>query len=500
MIISKSLKEIKSLLDRGDIKMSTAVKFKFSDGWVDTTAGRLLIWEIAGTLPEKELDKKEVKRLVCYINHEYSPEVAIKRLKRLQDFAYAQATSCALSICYDDVKFDFGVDKKELQDQINNIKDPKKRLKVADEAINGMVDMWFEKVDRNNSLYLMGASGARVSPPQVRSMIVAKGLLTSMSGGISEHPIMESLADGLSPLNYFRTAGPARRGLAGNHFIVPATGYFERQLVNTARNLTIVEEDCGTTNTLYMPARFAKFRFDKDGELITPEFAASRKLIRYRSPVTCESTKGGVCSKCAGLDPATLKPFYNGFGIGTAAGQHIGEPSTQMGLRGKHTSGSTTLADFENSLDNQFAEALTALGGAGTAEMPAHGKFAKTLAELFQEHQDPIKACQEAVKQIEGIYGAIGISIAPVHFETIIRACTDIVEMHDGRKGLRSFGDSGKIIPTTVSKTAVQYPSWLHSLGHGWVKHRLETAVKNNERTYDTVTERLISGRRINDF
>lgn len=503
MLVSKSVRELHSFIDRREASLDTPVKFYFSDGCKDTTIGRVFIWEISGMLPDFVLDKKGVGKIVEYINREYSPAVALKRLKRLQDFGFETATLSSLSLCYDDCKFDFGIDFEELNRELLKIKSDEERIKRADDVINECTDRWFNEVDRNNPLYRMGVSGARVSPPQVRSMIVAKGLLVNMVGEIGKFPVMESLSHGLSPINYFNTCGPARKGLAGNFFIVPATGYFTRQLVNCARELPIVEEDCGTDCCIEINLAHGEYRYTPEGELITPDQLKVLKesgntKIKIRSPITCQSTKGGVCSKCAGLDPATLKPWKVGFGIGTASAQHISEPSTQLGLRGKHGSGSTTLKEFENNVSNLFPNLLKTMGGVGTQGMSTNMGSCKGVSEILKDHKgDVLSAAVAIVEQAKDIFASGGIDIASIHFEMIERGCTDQVIKDDGSIGLRSHGESGKLMLKKVSQVPVSHPSWLKSIGNSHVEQRLKKAVYNREVTYDTVSERIMMGRNI---
>lgn len=503
MLVSKSIRELHSLVDQQSATLDTEVKFYFSDGPVDTTVGKVFIWEISGLLPTFPLDKKGVSKVVEHINRNYSNEVAMKRLKRLQDFGFETATLSALSLCYDDCKFDFGIDFEELNRELLKMKSDEDRIKKADEVINDCTDRWFSEVDRNNPLYRMGVSGARVSPPQVRSMIVAKGLLVNMVGEIGKYPVMESLTHGLSPINYFNTCGPARKGLAGNFFIVPATGYFTRQLVNCSRELPIAEEDCGTDCGIEINVDHAEYRFNLEGKLLLPEDISELKKsdiskVKIRSPITCQSVKGGVCSKCCGMDPATLKPWRVGFGIGTASAQHISEPSTQLGLRGKHGSGSTTLKEFENNVSNLFPNLLKTMGGVGTQGMSTGMGTCKGVSEILKDNNgDVISAAVAIVEQAKSIFASGGIDIASIHFEMIERGCTDQVVKDDGTIGLRSHGDSGKLMIKKVSQVPLSHPSWLKSIGNSHVEQRLKKAVYNRETSYDVVSEKIMTGRNI---
>lgn len=502
MLISKSLNELHRLVDMGEATYTTPVRFYFSDGPKDTSIGRVFIWEISGYLPEKDIDKKESAKIVSYINNNYDVETAGKRLHKLMQFGFHKATMSGLSLCYDDTKFDFGIDFPAMTQELGKMK-YEDRLEYADKVINECTDRWFKEVDRHNPLYAMGVSGARVSPPQVRSMVVAKGLLVGMTGKIMPMPIMENLSSGLSPINYFNTCGPARKGLAGNFFLVPATGWFARQLVNCSRELAIVEEDCGTKEVIELPAKSALYRYTADRELITPDniakFTNESGKVKVLSPITCESVKAGVCQVCCGRDPA--KPanlFPIDFGIGAASAQHISEPSTQAGLRGKHTSGSTTLKEFGTSVSNTLADILKTVGGRGTHIVKvAESKF-MSIDQLAGKYGSAILGAQAAAIQLKHIFDDCGIGIASIHHEIIARGCTDLVKMDNGRLGIRSRGDKGVIQAIKADAIPTKYPSWLKAIGHGNVKRRLVSAVLTNEVSYGTRSEKIIAGLNLN--
>jgi len=62
-----------------------------------------------------------------------------------------------------------------------------------------------------NPIYLMAHSGARGGVEQVRQLSGMRGLMARPNGDIIETPIKSSFRDGLSVLEYFRSAhGPAR--------------------------------------------------------------------------------------------------------------------------------------------------------------------------------------------------------------------------------------------------------------------------------------------------
>lgn len=342
-LYSKDMKELHYLHDINQLKYIDKVMFKINGNWTETTYGRLIIWELTdGLLVNEPLGKSGVKKVVIYINNHFEKNEALRRLKKLQDLGFKVATESGISLKYEDFIIPEYTDTiTPLQN--NLIKDENlskiDRLKQIDAEINKKVQDWKDGIDKNNALYLMYKSGARVTDPQIRQILIAKGLLSEMDGSISSVAVAGSLGRGLNGFDYFRTCGPARRGMANNFFVVPASGYFTRQLVSTARDLQVVEDDCGDTDGIEVEIKYARGKYlVESGEVVTKEMieADPDQKVRIRSALTCKCTKLGLCKKCVGNNPATGKTFYTGFGIGTAAAQHLSEPATQLGLRGKH--------------------------------------------------------------------------------------------------------------------------------------------------------------------
>jgi DNA-directed RNA polymerase subunit beta' len=141
-----------------------------------------------------------------------------------------------------------------------------------------------------------------------------------------------------------------------------------RKLVDSAQEVIVSEEDCGTTVGLKVEAirndqgqvietlaeriqnrysmedvTFDGTTFVKAGEFISPEIAAQInaagiETVEIRSVLHC-NCKFGVCQKCYGTDLSTSKPIEIGSAVGVVAAQSIGEPVTQINMNTKHTGG-----------------------------------------------------------------------------------------------------------------------------------------------------------------
>ncbi|HON08128.1 MAG TPA: DNA-directed RNA polymerase subunit beta', partial [Verrucomicrobiota bacterium] len=179
--------------------------------------------------------------------------------------------------------------------------------------------------------------------------------------------------EGLTVAEYFISTHGARKGLADTALKTADSGYMTRKLVDVSQDVIIREEDCGTTNGIWIEAiveseeevvklsdriigRFAaddvvnpsnsKEFIVKANEEITEE--VTKKLekseiakIKVRSVLTCES-RNGVCAKCYGRNLATGKMVDFGEAVGIIAAQSIGEPGTQLTMRTFHIGGTAS--------------------------------------------------------------------------------------------------------------------------------------------------------------
>ena len=105
-----------------------------------------------------------------------------------------------------------------------------------------------------NPVYLMVDSGARGNKQQVRQLAGLRGLMAKPSGDIIEKPILANFREGLSVLEYFISTHGARKGLADTALKTADSGYMTRKLVDVSQDVIIQEEDCGTTNGIWVSA------------------------------------------------------------------------------------------------------------------------------------------------------------------------------------------------------------------------------------------------------
>ena len=71
---------------------------------------------------------------------------------------------------------------------------------------------------------------------------------------------MSNFREGLTVLEYFISTHGARKGLADTALKTADSGYMTRKLVDVAQDVIIREEDCGTTNGIWVPGHLRRRR------------------------------------------------------------------------------------------------------------------------------------------------------------------------------------------------------------------------------------------------
>src|SRR5260370_34007267 len=193
-----------------------------------------------------------------------------------------------------------------------------------------------------------------------------RGLMADPTGRICALPIMANCTEGLTVLEYFISTHGTRKGRADTALRTADSGYLTRRLVDVAQDVIVREEDCGTTNGIWIrditperaknepiyekiAGRVSAEDITVDGKVLVPTGTAitddnARKIIaagvpvKMRSVLVCEARQG-VCRTCYGRNLATGKVVEIGEAVGGIAGQAIGQPGTQLSMRTFQTAG-----------------------------------------------------------------------------------------------------------------------------------------------------------------
>lgn len=227
-----------------------------------------------------------------------------------------------------------------------------------------------EALARKNNLAYSVMSGARGKPAQLKMMLSTPGLYTDAQDNIIPLFVRTSFAEGLRPAEYLAGTYGARKSVLSTKRATAKGGDLAKQMVQSAANLVVSENDCGAANGIDLDSDDKSLRgrvlardagnipagtvLDKNS-LANIRKQGAEKII-VRSAMTCQS-KEGVCARCMGLNALGKFPA-RGDAVGITAAQSIGEPITQGALNVKHQGGAAgadrRYAGF--SVINQFVQ------------------------------------------------------------------------------------------------------------------------------------------------
>ncbi|MGQ9456462.1 MAG: DNA-directed RNA polymerase subunit beta' [Armatimonadota bacterium] len=353
----------------------------------EITVGRLILNNI---LPpnmryvDKEVDKKEMARLIAECYEKNGHERTVQLLDDLKELGFRYATFSGITIAMTDMDIPSkrdeivqatqeAVAKKNREYQRGLITQAERKQQVLElwtRASEQVAEALLSQLDPFNPISIITTSGARGSQRQVTQLAGMRGLMSDPFGNLIEDlPIKSNFHEGLNVLEYFISTHGARKGLADTALRTADAGYLTRRLVDVAQEVIVRGYDCGTVNGVYVT------EIVEDGEVIETlvdrikgrtalediylpgqdePYVRANELISdqqakviaesgitrvgIRSPLTCELPYG-VCSMCYGRDMATGKLVEVGTAVGVIAAQSIGEPGTQLTMRTFHTGG-----------------------------------------------------------------------------------------------------------------------------------------------------------------
>jgi DNA-directed RNA polymerase subunit beta' len=383
-----SFEEAKLAYELGaiDLKAEVVVRNQERSGErIKTSVGRIIFNEILPSelgFYNRVIDKSVLKKIVIDSWHRLTNEDAAGVLDNIKQLGFRYATNSGTTIAMSDIQVPQSKPKllEEAEERIAIIDSQYNRgLITEDEKYSGVIETWIETTDkvtdaiseafdRYGGVYMMATSGAKGNISQIRQMAGMRGLMTNPSGDIIDFPIKSSLREGLGVLEYFISTHGARKGLADTALRTSSSGYLTRRLIDVAQDLIVLQEDCETTDGIWVfepsetgllpplaeriVGRLAasKIVHPDSGETIVDrneeideqkagEITAAGITKAYvRSTLTCQSRQS-VCQKCYGRDLARGHQVVLNTAIGIVAAQSIGEPGTQLTLRTFHTGG-----------------------------------------------------------------------------------------------------------------------------------------------------------------
>lgn len=396
----------------------------------ETSVGRLLFNAV---LPNDypffndEIKHKIMMTLVDDLIVRYGLGGIPKIIDKIKTVGFKYATYAGITWSIDDVRIPEG--KYAIIDEAR-----KKQQKIVEQYKNGLlseeerkrmvIELWhrtkseIEKIipaalEKDGSVYDMWKSGARGSIGNITQMAGMKGLIANPRGETIDFPIVASMKEGLTPIEYFITTHGARKGLADTALQTAKAGYLTRRLFDVAQDVIILEADCGTKEGVKISRTSASgieisFARNVQGRILSEEIKTGDihfkrnylitaddamaleesdvQIVIVRSPMTCKVTYG-ICQKCYGVDLTKNELIDLGEAIGTIAAQAIGEPGTQLTMRTFHAGGTASVGgDITQGLPRveEIFEKRTPKSAAVIARLSG------TIIEIKKEEQEHI--------------------------------------------------------------------------------------------------------------
>jgi len=381
------------------VRQTRVVDGKEVSGLVETTYGRMIFNNV---IPQKlhfvdrndpanlfkpEIDfvvtVKELGKIIDRAIKYCGSTETVEMLDKIKALGYKYSTKAALTVAVADMtvppqKSEIIAEADKKVDEVT--KHFRRGLLTDEERYRRVISIWEEctkdvttalqkNLRKDNPINMMAVSGARGSMKQMRQLAGMRGLMATATGRTVELPIKANFREGLNVLEYFIAARGSRKGLADMALRTADSGYLTRRLVDVAQDVIIREEDCGTTEGIWVEDIMeGKEMIEKLADRILGRFtaqdvihpetgevivengrminesmveaitAAGIQKVYVRSVLNCKC-RHGVCAHCYGSDLANGKKVNIGEAVGIIAAQSIGEPGTQLTMRTFHTGG-----------------------------------------------------------------------------------------------------------------------------------------------------------------
>jgi DNA-directed RNA polymerase subunit beta' len=405
-MVFSSMREVRIAYDAGAVAMHAAIKVRDGGQLIETTVGRVLLYEVVPKeVPfenvNKVMNKKQLGILIDDTFRAAGQKATVLVADRVRTLGLNESTKAGISIALDHMNIPeekAGI-LKAAEEEVSAAVAAHARGVISDsERYNKVIDIWSranEEVTTSmmkgiewdvltgpegetvetpsfNSIYIMADSGARGSTQQMRQLAGMRGLMAKPSGDIIEQPITANFREGLTALQYFISTHGARKGLADTALKTANSGYLTRRLVDVAQDAIVTEWDCGTIDGIDVTPLV------EGGEVIQNigDRILGRVLLEdvidphtgdtlVAAGTTCDEaevaiiedagiqrvairsvltcqTLHGICVQCYGRDLARGHLVNIGEAVGVVAAQSIGEPGTQLTMRTFHIGGAAS--------------------------------------------------------------------------------------------------------------------------------------------------------------
>src|SRR5438309_896946 len=325
-------------------------------------------------------DRKGLRTLVAELFRLYGSDVTANVVNDIKRLGFRYATQAGITVSAMDIPHPESKWQiiRSTEKEVADVERMYRRgVMTDDERYRKVIELWqraYEEVgaqteiafDKFSPIWMMMGSGARGNIQQIRQLAGMRGLMADPTGRIIDLPIQANFTEGLTVLEYFISTHGTRKGLADTALRTADSGYLTRRLVDVAQDVIVREEDCGTSNGIWIrditperakndpifekvAGRVAAEDISVKGKVLVPagqsitddaarQIIAAGIAVKIRSVLVCEAREG-VCRTCYGRNLATGKLVEIGEAVGVIAAQSIGEPGTQLTMRTFHTGG-----------------------------------------------------------------------------------------------------------------------------------------------------------------
>jgi DNA-directed RNA polymerase subunit beta' len=417
-IVFADMDEVIAAYQHGELALHAQIKLRLNNEIIDTTAGRVLLYD---ALPQgsdfswinKIMKRSDMTKLVERVYYRFGQDATVVFLDKIKKLGFSHATLGGISFSMNNL-----VEPDEKDVIIKNAEKNADKVEqlyldgviTNGERYNKVVSIWahatsevasamsrnLENQDKEaflntdkafkpfNPIFMMLDSGARGSRDQIKQLVGMRGMMAKPSGEIMETPVKSNFKTGLSVFEYFISTHGARKGQADTALKTANSGYLTRRLVDVAQDVVVSLDDCQTLgyielqdlkesgDVLYPLARRAFGRvvatdvkdpitgqlIIKQGEYVDRSnidaLANSAVSKIYVRSVLTCQAKRGVCAKCYGCDLSRDALVDVGATVGIIAAQSIGEPGTQLTMRTFHIGGTASGLSDQSSISAKY--------------------------------------------------------------------------------------------------------------------------------------------------
>ena len=376
---------------RAKIKVMAPERAKYAEfaGKVfETSVGRIVFNDV---LPEdypfinSEMSRKRMQALIDDMIERYGIANLPAIVDKIKNNGFKYATVSGITWGIDDVKIPAAkaglitearkkstLVQSQFDEGLLSVEEKQRKNIEVWHEVKGQIEKIIpDTLEKHGSVYDMVNSGARGSIGNITQMVGMKGLIINTQGETIQFPIISSMKEGLTPIEYFITTHGSRKGLTDTALNTAKAGYLTRKLFVVAQDTIVSEEDCGTKTGVVIHKGTAsgievplsrnikgrllaedvvtadgKVLFKRNHLLTKTDGQAIENAgviaVKVRSPLTCDAPVG-ICSFCYGTDLGKNKLVELGEAVGTVAAQAIGEPGTQLTMRTFHAGGTASV-------------------------------------------------------------------------------------------------------------------------------------------------------------